>query len=215
MESALAARGIDVRPPRSATPRGTAGEQVATIEGAGTAGPAERSEAVVTLVADDVLATVRDRIVARLRRRGLSEAEVLRAALDEGLDAHQANDVLEQLRSWGYVDDASLAEQLLVKAQSRKGQGREAARRTLGERLIRADIVDQLLADIDDADELERAVELARRRAPQVASLGTEVAHRRLSGFLARRGYSGVIVRQAVDRALAESGGSGVRFTTT
>ncbi|MGO3886280.1 MAG: regulatory protein RecX, partial [Mycetocola sp.] len=109
--------------------------------------------APVSSVTGDVLAPARDRIVALLRRRGLSEAEVLRAALDEELSTHQANEVLEQLRSWGYVDDRAFAEQLMVKAQERKGQGREAVRRVLSERLIRSDIVSELLDEVDDGEE--------------------------------------------------------------
>ncbi|MEQ1737464.1 MAG: regulatory protein RecX, partial [Rhodoglobus sp.] len=71
---------------------------------------------------------------------------------------------------------------------------------------------------VDTGDELARARDIAIQRARQLTSYDHETAVRRLSGYLARRGYSGSTVRAAVDHALPrrhESGasrGGGVRF---
>jgi regulatory protein len=73
--------------------------------------------------------------------------------------------------------------------------------------------IEYALELVDTSDELARARELAVKRAGQLASYDRETAQRRLSGYLARRGYSGSTVRAAVEHALSERhSATGVRF---
>jgi regulatory protein len=64
-------------------------------------------------------------------------------------------------------------------------------------------IIEDALAEIADDDELERATELALKRVPQMHAVDDDTAKRRLSGFLARKGYGNSVVRAAVEKAMA------------
>ena len=80
-------------------------------------------------------------------------------------------------------------------------------------RRVSSAAIEYALELIDTADELSRARELAVKRAGQLSSYDRETAQRRLSAYLARRGYNGSTVRAAVDAALASRhGAAGVRF---
>ena len=61
-----------------------------------------------------------------------------------------------------------------------------------------------LIAETDD--DLDRAIAIAERRAPQLRSYDAETAKRRLGAFLMRKGYTGSVVATAVARALEPGG---------
>ncbi|GHD49965.1 RecX family transcriptional regulator [Mycetocola manganoxydans] len=154
-------------------------------------------------------------LVRKLARRALSEAEVLAFGMDEGLDASQANAVLDRLRDLGYVDDHVLAEQLKHALYERKGQSKSVVGRAMAGRSIPRDVIDEVLDDIDSGDELSAATELAAKRASQLSGLDKQTLERRLVGFLARRGYPGNIVREAIAPLLtgrSSASASTVRF---
>ena len=154
-------------------------------------------------------------LVRKLARRALSEAEILAFGVAEGLTAHQANSILDRLRELGYVDDRVLAEQMKHALYERKGQSKAVVARAMSGRSIERDIIDEVLDDIDQGDELSAAKELAAKRASQLTGLDKQTLERRLVGFLARRGYPGNIVREAIAPLLTgrnAGGTSNVRF---
>lgn len=157
------------------------------------------------------LEDVENAILKKLRRRGLSEAEILAECLALDLTAHQANELLERLRELGYVDDRALAEQLRYSHYERKSQSRQVVARLMSTRKIPAEVIDEVLEDIGSDDELSAAREVAEKRASQMTSLDDATMERRLVGFLARRGYPGGVVRSVVGEII-RGRRSSVRF---
>lgn len=144
-----------------------------------------------------------------LARRGMSAAEMRDYLLGREFEQHEADEECERLLSVGLLDDFALAETLIRTLRQRKGLGRSGVVAELRRRKLENDAIEAALEDLDD-DELARAIDLAERRAPQLRALDKETATRRLSAFLMRKGYSGGVVRAAVDRALGSaSRGSG------
>jgi regulatory protein len=152
-----------------------------------------------------------------LTRRGMSRWELGKILLARDLDEETVEFELDRLEGVGLIDDAALAETLVRTQHERKGLGRSALTAELRRRHIDPVQIDEALAQVGDDDEQSRATELAVKRAPQLRSLDSETAKRRLSGFLMRKGYSGSVVRAAVDEALSGHSGrgatsGGVRF---
>ena len=148
-----------------------------------------------------------------LARRGMSVAEMRDYLVGREFPQHEADEECDRLLGVGLLDDFALAETLIRTLRQRKGLGRSGVTAELRRRKLENDAIEAALEDLDD-DELARAIDLAERRAPQLRSLDAETAKRRLSGFLMRKGYSGGIVRAAVDRALSHTsnGASGPVF---
>lgn len=140
--------------------------------------------------------------ITALARRGMSRREVERHLRDRGFDDGEIDDEVARLERDGYVDDVALAQTLVGTLQERKGLGRSAIAAELTRRLLAPSAIEYGLELIDTGDELSRARELAVKRARQLGSLDRDVAVRRLSAFLARRGYGGSTIRAAVDHAL-------------
>jgi regulatory protein len=148
-----------------------------------------------------------------LARRPLSRRELERVLRDRGVDDEAATREGDRLTRVGLLDDAALAQTLVASLQERKGLGRTAIAAELTRRLLAPAAIEYALELIDSGDELARAREVARKRAGQLGGLDRETAARRLSGYLARRGYSGSTIRAAVEQALPQRNvGSNVRF---
>jgi regulatory protein len=147
-----------------------------------------------------------------LTRRGLSQRELERTLRDRGIDDPTIDVEIERLTRVGLVDDVALAQTLVATLQERKGLGRQAIAAELTRRLLAPSAIEYALELVDTGDELARAKELARKRAAQLGSVDRDAAIRRLSAYLARRGYSGSTIRAAVDQALPARPTSSVRF---
>lgn len=159
-------------------------------------------------------------LVRKLRARSLSLSEarmVLKGYEENGvrLDSGSIDDVIDDFCRRGYLDDAVLADQLVMSGIERKGQGRVALSRALSQRGIPRDVIDAALGDVPD-DDAERALEYARSKARSTSRLDPDTALRRLVGQLSRRGYNGSVAMTAAKTALAEgssgSSSSRVRF---
>lgn len=154
-------------------------------------------------------------LVRKLRARSLSISEARMVLKGHHLDSSQIEDVIDEFTRRGYLDDATLAEQLVDSGSQRKGQGRVALSRALAQRGIPRDVIDTALGELPD-DDADRALEFARSKARSLSRLDADTALRRLMGQLARRGYGGSVAMSAAKTALAEEtfGGrpTGVRF---
>jgi regulatory protein len=209
---------------RSAAPSTGALAPVTYLPGAN---PSEESRralaAVVATPRDDEEAPARDRRATRagnvaihqLARRGLSRWELEQVLAKREVEGEVATAELDRLVSIGLVDDAALAVSIVYALHTRKGAGRAAIEQELRRRHLPDEVISDAMAEVDDADEQGRADELAEARARQLMGLDFEVAARRLSGYLARKGYDGTVVRAAVRHALEHhprGPGSAVRF---
>ena len=150
--------------------------------------------------------------ITALARRGLSRRETERHLRDRGFEEQEIADEVARLERDGYLDDVALAQNLVGTLQERKGLGRSAIAAELTRRLLAPAAIEYALELVDTGDELSRAREIALKRAGQLRHLDREVAVRRLSAFLARRGYGGSTIRAAVDQALPLVRRSGVAF---
>ncbi len=146
-----------------------------------------------------------------LTRRGMSRWELEKTLASRELEPHEIEAELARLESVGLIDDAALADTFVRTQHERKGLGRGALVGELRRRHIDQEHIEAALEQLGDDSELERARELATRRAPQLRSLDSATAKRRLTGFLMRKGYSSGIIRTAVDEAL-DAGHGTVRF---
>lgn len=203
--------------PEAARPRGNA--PVAYLPGAA---PSVRAQAAVEAVravaeadaaeseGERVLEKAREKAGKRasnvslhqLARRGMSRWELEQVLRKRGVEEAVAEAELARLESVGLLDDEALAVSLVYAARARKGQGRQAIERELRRRHIDDEVIYEVLADFDQEEELDRALEIAMKRVAQLHDLDDQTAERRLFGYLMRRGYSTETVCIAVGDAM-------------
>lgn len=141
----------------------------------------------------------------QLARRGMSRWELEQVLVRREVDPAAAAAELDRLESVGLLDDAALAVTLVRTQHARRGLGRQALAAELRRRHIATDVIEDALGELGDDEEQERVTELARDRARRLEGLERTVAERRLSGFLARKGYGSSLVRHAVQAALDDA----------
>ena len=140
-----------------------------------------------------------------LARRGMSAREMSTYLIGRDFDQSEAELECERLLGVGLLDDFALAETLGRSLRERKGLGRSSISSELRRRKLDPSAIEHALEELGD-DELDRAIAIAEKRAPQLRNLDAETAKRRLGAFLMRKGYSGSVVSTAVARALTPSG---------
>jgi regulatory protein len=151
--------------------------------------------------------------ITALARRGLSRRELERHLRDREFEQHEIDAELVRLEQVGFIDDVALAQNLVGTLQERKGLGRSGIAAELTRRLLSPAAIEYALELIDSGDEVSRAREVAAKWVRQHGDVDRETATRRLSGYLARRGYGGSTVRAAIEQALPVSTRRGVAFS--
>lgn len=163
----------------------------------------------------DGYAEASEYLVRRLRGRQLTSREARDALRAQGVPAEEREQIVTAFEERGYLDDANLAEHLVISGSQRKGQGRVAIARTLRERGIPPEVADEALSVLED-DDAERALEYARSKIAGLRRYDEDTAVRRLVGQLSRRGYGGSVAMNAARTAWREtqrgSGAGRVRF---
>ena len=148
-----------------------------------------------------------------LARKGMSSAEMTRLLESRELEPDDVAAEVDRLEGAGLLDDNALAETLVRTLQDRKGLGKSAISAELRRRKVGDEAISLALESIDVDDELERAIEVATKRAGQLSSYDRETAKRRLGAYLQRRGYGGSVLTAAMAAALDGGGAStGPRF---
>jgi regulatory protein len=148
-----------------------------------------------------------------LTRRNMSVAEMAALLESREIDDEVAAAEIARLEAVGLLDDHALAETLVRTLRERKGLGTSAIASELRRRSIDPEIASNALEAVDPDAELNRAIEVARKRAAQLQSYDPVTAKRRLYAYLQRRGYSGQVLSHAVEAALGSGGQSGPQFS--
>jgi regulatory protein len=148
------------------------------------AGPAERLERALELA------------YRHLARRDRTVLEVRRHLVSRGVDGDTAEAALTELGVQGYLNDARYAARFAEDRRSIDAWGGERIARRLLDAGVAREHVEAALRDREQAEELEAAVAVLRRRLPEPPS--TDRARERALGLLVRRGYELELAYEAV-----------------
>lgn len=117
--------------------------------------------------------------------------------------------VIDELVSMGYLDDAGFARHWVEDRADRKRYGRIRLAAELNRKGIDRETAAEALEVIGDEDELRRAMQAVGAKWPTGSLDSRDIAavrkeQRRISGFLLRRGFSWQTIKKVLD-ALAEN----------
>ena len=124
--------------------------------------------------------------IRHLSRRPRSEAEV-RARLRREYPAEIVDKVIQDLREQALIDDRAFARLWADGRLRNKPRSAWLVKRELLGKGVPAEIAADAVSDFDDADSAHRAAAAYARR---LANADYHAFHRRLGGYLARRGFS-------------------------
>ena len=186
----LANAGIEI-PAEPAEPSGRSETPVDPVG----AGPAEDQEAVARKILLDQLtgqARTRSELAGKLAKKGVPDDLAAR--------------LLDRFEEVGLVDDEAFARSWVQSRQPGKGLARRALAQELRRKGVDDEVARVALDEVDPDDEVEAARTLVRRKLRTVARLDRDVAVRRLTGMLARKGYPAGVCFRVVREELATLG---------
>ena len=160
-----------------------------------TAGPAEDQEAVARKILLDQLtgqARTRSELAGKLAKKGVPDALATR--------------LLDRFEEVGLVDDEAFARSWVQSRQPGKGLARRALAQELRRKGVDDEVAQVALDEVDPDDEVEAARTLVRRKLRTAGRLERDVAVRRLTGMLARKGYPAGVCFRVVREELAALG---------
>jgi len=137
-----------------------------------------------------------------LGRRDRTVLEVRRHLEDKRVEPTAIEAVIVELSEQGYLDDAGYAQRFAEDRRRLDGWGPDRIERKLASAGVDGELIARALAARDEADELEAAVTLLRRRF--AGSPADDRTRERALGLLVRRGYRLELAHDAV-RALERS----------
>ncbi len=156
---------------------------------------------IAKLRGDDEVSRAVDRAVRFLATRPRSEQEVRRSLAQKDVPQPAIDSAMERLRALGYLDDHAFAEFWVNNRRQFKPLSARALRYELRQKGIAADIIDDVLQTQDEDDDAYRAAQSQLRR---IRSTERAELRQKLMMFLARRGFSPRLSREAVSRLLDE-----------
>ncbi len=151
----------------------------------------------------DPYAVARTICLRLLTARARTRAELATALAKKGVPSEVAADVLDRFSELRFIDDEAFAAAWVQSRHAGRGLGRRALSHELRQRGVADEVAKQAIAAIDDDDELARARELVTRKLAGMRGVPAEAKLRRLTGMLARKGYSGGVAITAVRGAIA------------
>jgi regulatory protein len=139
-----------------------------------------------------------------LDSRSRTRAELATELRRRDVPIAAANSVLDRFTELGLIDDAALASSFALTRHAVRGQAGRAIAVQLRRRGVADDVISDAIAQIDPTSETAAARLLARTRLARMGDVDTATAIRRISGLLARRGYSSAVSSAAVRAVLEE-----------
>lgn len=150
------------------------------------------------LLALDELARATAAALQFLGYRPRSEGEIQRRLRQRGFAAAAIDATIGKLRSWRYVDDGDFAQRWVENRLEHRPRSARLLAQELRTKGVDAGTAAEAIVEAG-IDEVADARALAADKLRKLAALPEDVRIRRVSGFLARRGYSFGVIRAALD----------------
>ncbi|WP_274361389.1 RecX family transcriptional regulator [Paenibacillus thermotolerans] len=156
---------------------------------------------------EDELQSAYLRVLRWLGSRQRTEKEIKRYLNRHKYEAAIVDEVIAKVRAQGYVDDERFSQTVAEERLVSHGKGKNWIRQELLQKGVDRSIVQTTLTQIDEEAELASATDIARKRWRTMGHKGDpREAKRKLTAFLARRGYTAGIVKSAVSSVTADTG---------
>lgn len=129
-------------------------------------------------------------IYDRLAVRAQSRSDLAQALAKKLVPGEVAAAMLDKFQDAGLIDDEEFARGWVQSRQSSKGLSSRVLAMELRQKGVDDEISKEVLAELDPADEIQAAHRLVQGKLRSMARFDDTTKIRRLTGMLARKGYS-------------------------
>lgn len=130
--------------------------------------------------------------------RSRAAGELATKLREKGFSPEAVDAAVARMGELGYLDDRDFADRWVESRQSSRPRSARMLKQELRHKGVDREIIESAIEDAG-IDEYADALELARKRTTTLADLDPAVRERRLTGYLARRGYGFDIIRRVLE----------------
>ena len=151
----------------------------------------------------DQEAVARKILLDQLTGQPHSRSELATKLAKKRVPTEIATRMLDRFEEVGLIDDAAFARDWVRSRQAGRGLAPRALAVELRRKGVDQEVVSEAVGAVDHADEVEAARQLVRRRLPSLQRFDKPTVVRRLTGMLARKGYSSDVAFSVVREEIA------------
>lgn len=144
-------------------------------------------------------------LLDQLTGQARSRAELAAKLAKKHVPEEVAERLLDRFTEVGLIDDAAFARDWVQSRQAGRGLARRALAQELRRKGVDQTVIQEAVEEVDPQDEREAARALVRRKLPSLERYDEVTVVRRLTGMLARKGYSSGVAFQVVREEIAEA----------
>lgn len=133
-----------------------------------------------------------------LAYRPRSAGELATKLRERGYEQDEIDAAVSRIRELGYVDDRDFADRWVESRQTHRPRSARMLKQELQQKGIEKEIIEATIEEAD-IDEYADAMVLAGKKAHSFRDLEPATRDRRISGFLARRGYGYDVIRRVLE----------------
>lgn len=169
---------------------------------------AQRKEWAAGLTGEEAERKAKDAALRLLDRCDRSVGECRQKLTEKGFPSEAIEAALQRLISVNILNDLRYAQLLVRTRHAERGLVGSALRTELNRRHIPADIINQVMSELDSDISFDTANYLVEKKLRSMPNLPRNVKFRRLMGMLARKGYSSSLATQVINQHLNTDGTS-------
>lgn len=136
--------------------------------------------------------------------RARAAGELATKLRERGFSPEAIENAVARMQELGYLDDRDFADRWVESRQTYRPRSVRMLKQELRQKGVDQEIIESTL-DEAGVDEFSDALSLATKRVSSLHDLEPQVRDRRLSGYLARRGYGYDIIRRVLDELESDS----------
>jgi regulatory protein len=148
-------------------------------------------------------AVARKILLDQLTGQARSRSELAGKLARKQVPHEVAHRLLDRFEEVGLIDDGAFARDWVQSRQAGKGLARRALAAELRRKGVAQEVISEAVETVEADDEIEAARQLVRRKLPSLQRFDDVTIVRRLTGMLARKGYSSGIAFQVVREEIA------------
>ena len=148
-------------------------------------------------------AVARKILLDQLTGQARSRSELAGKLARKHVPADVAARLLDRFEEVGLIDDGAFARDWVQSRQAGKGLARRALAMELRRKGVASEVIEDALETVEPDQEVDAARNLVRRKLRSLERFDNATQVRRLTGMLARKGYSPGVAFQVVREEIA------------
>lgn len=158
------------------------------------------AEVIEKLIAAEEMMRAKKFALEMLQEEIYSKTQMLRYLEKEGFSEETVKTIVTELIQSGHIRDRKFAEKWVQRRLKSNPRGRKLLKMELIEKGVDRKTAEQVVNEVNEDDEERLALQIAEKQGKKYKHLSNQVAHRRLHGYLARRGYDSDLILKIIQQ---------------